>query len=373
MLSPLKVGEEASSYRQSNLVKLPRQANKREIPPYTHKFEKIIGYNDNSFGDMCSFIWWTFKLLRVLEMCYDNAFFPIELTQLVNLRYLAINLKDSYELPPSISNLSNLETLTIISTQWRKVILPCNVWKIPKLRHLYAKGGANYDASLCSEEAVTDHNHPSILENLRTITKLKYYGFIQDLLARTPFLTKLGICRQLFSDSGNWMFLNLEFLRHLETLKLRSNFFHGYPTTLGGVKFPANIKRLTLKYTGIEWEEISVLGMMLPNLELLKLEDDQWATTDGGFPRLKFLKLKNLKFKQWITCSRHFPSLQHLSLEWCKDLKEIPSSLGDILTLQLIEVNCCHFSVEESIRKIKEEHERIGNNWWKVLISKQPW
>ncbi|KAL7162018.1 hypothetical protein ACSBR2_042483 [Camellia fascicularis] len=292
---------------------------------FKHEFEKIIGY-DNSFGDMCSFICWTFKLLRVFEICHDNAFFPRELTQLVNLRYLAINLEHSCELPPSISNLSNLETLIIICMPWSEVILPCNVWNITKLRHLYAKGGAKYDAALCSEEAIMDHNHPSILENLRTIDSLNCSEFIQDLLARTPFLTKLGICAQVFSGSGNWLFPNLEFLRHLDTLKLHSDFFRGYPTTLGEIKFPANIKRLTLKCTGIEWEDISVLGMMLPKLELLNLENDavwgqQWATTDGGFPRLKFLKLKELN---------------------------------------------------ESVKKLKEEQENTGNNRLKVLIREQP-
>ncbi|CAL5427628.1 unnamed protein product [Camellia sinensis] len=305
------------------------------------KFNKIIGC-DNSFGDMCSLICWTFKLLRVFKRCHNNAFFPTELTQLVNLRYL--------------------------------VILPCNVWKIPKLRHLYAKGRANYGASLCSEDAVMDHNHPSILENLRTITRLNPYGSIQDLLARTPFLTKLGICGHLSSDSGNIMFPNLECLRHLETLKIENKFL--FPSNFREVKFPTNVKRLTLIYTHIEWEDISILGMMLPNLELLKLENaawgQQWATTDGGFPRLKFLKLKFLNVKQWITCSSHFPSLQHISLEVCPNLKEIPSSLGDILTLQLIEVTYCHFSVEESVRKIKEDQESIGNNWLKVLIRKFP-
>ncbi|XP_028107731.1 putative late blight resistance protein homolog R1B-23 [Camellia sinensis] len=340
------------------------------------EFQKIIGYNGNSFGDMCSFICWTFKLLRVLEICYNNAFFPRELTQLVNLRYLAINLKHSCELPPSISYLSNLETLIIISTEWRKVVLPCNVWKIPKLRHLYAKGGANYDVSLCSEEAVTNHNHPSILENLRTIANLNPCGHVQDLLARTPFLTKLEICGHLLSDSGNLMFFNLEFLRHLETLKLLNKF--SYPTNFRAVKFPTNVKRLTLKYTKIKWEDISILGMLLPNLELLKLDVDaasgwQWATTAGGFPRLKFLKLKDLDVKQWITCSSHLPSLQHLSLDWCQDLEEVPSGLGDILALQLIEVNHCRFSVEESVRKIKEGQESMGHNWLKVRIRKNPW
>ncbi|XP_028072347.1 putative late blight resistance protein homolog R1B-14 [Camellia sinensis] len=163
--------------------------------------------------------------------------------------------------------------------------------------------------------------------------------------------------------------------RHLETLKLLNQF--SYPTNFQEVKFPTNVKRLTLKYTKIKWENISVLGM-LPNLELLKLDVDtasgwQWAITASGFPRLKFLKLKDLDIKQLITCSSHFPSLQHLSLDWCQDLKEVPSSLGDILTLQLIEVNHCRLCVEESVRKIKEEQESIGNNWLKVLIRKNPW
>ncbi|CAL5354585.1 unnamed protein product [Camellia sinensis] len=342
---------------------------------FRNDFEKIISSDDDLFGDVCLSICWTFKLLRVLDICYINAFFSRELTQLVNLRYLAINLKDSCEVPPSISNLSNLETIIIISTQWIKVILPCNVWKIPKLRHLFAKGGAKYDAFLCSEEAVTDHNQPSILENLLTIAKLNLDGHVQDLLARTPFLTKLGICRHLLADSGNLMFPNLEFLRDLETLKLQNVFLH--PTNFQGVKFPTNVKRLTLKEM-MKWEDISILGMLLPNLEVLKLEKCtsqgwQWATTDGVFPQLKFLKLKELQVQWWITCSSHFPRLQHLSLEGCRCLKEIPSSLGDIPTLQMIEVNNCCSTLVESVRKIKVEQESTGNNLLKVRIGKSMW
>ncbi|CAL5354590.1 unnamed protein product [Camellia sinensis] len=338
---------------------------------FTGKFGEHIDHGGNVFDDVCSFICSNFKLLRVLDIWYINAFFSRELTQLVNLRYLAINLEASCELPPSISNLSNLETI-IISTQWRKVILPCNVWKIPKLKHLYAKGGAENYVFFCCEEVVMDHNHPSILENLRIITNLGRCGSTQDFLARTPYLTKLGICGRTWSNSANLNFPNLEFLRHLDTLKLYGEFL--YSTSFREVKFPTNVKRLTLKYTKIKWEEISVLGMVLPNLQLLKLENNvglgqQWTTIDGGFPQLKFLKLKYLEFEQWITCCSHFPSLQHLSLEHCLDLKEISSSLGDILTLQMIEVNFCDFSVVESVRKIKEEQESIGNNWLKVLIS----
>ncbi|KAI7993700.1 hypothetical protein LOK49_LG11G00391 [Camellia lanceoleosa] len=84
---------------------------------------------------------------------------------------------------------------------------------------------------------------------------------------------------------------------------------------------------------------ISIFGM--PGLNVDATSGWQWATTASGFPRLKFLKLKDLDVKQWITCSSHFPSLQHLSLDWCQDLKEAPSSFGDILTLQLIENEDC--------------------------------
>ncbi|KAL7163283.1 hypothetical protein ACSBR2_039389 [Camellia fascicularis] len=322
------------------LLELYSPAVVQSLLCFRNKLEIKISYH------VCLFICWTFKLIRVLDICYINAFFSRELTQLVNLRYFAIHLESSYELPPSISNLSNLETLIIIST--KRI-------KIQKLRHLYAKGGAKVGVSLCSKETAVDHSYPRVLKDLRTITNLDPCGSVQDFLARTPYLTKLGICGRLFSDSGNLMFPNLKFLRHLDTLKLYC--------------------RLTLKCTCIKWEEISGLGMLLPNLELLKLQNDagwgcQWTTIDDGFPRLKFLKLKNLNVKRWITCSSHFPSLQHLSLERCQYLEEIPSSFGDILTLQLIEVTYCHLTVVESVRKIKEEQDSIGNNWLKVLIRK---
>ncbi|GMP92845.1 hypothetical protein CsSME_00042921 [Camellia sinensis var. sinensis] len=193
---------------------------------------KEIGYCDNALGVVSSFICWTFRLLRVLDLRYTIAFSSSKITQIVNLRYLAISLRGCYELPP-------LETL-IIFTRWTKVILPRSLWKIQTLRHLYAKGGAKFSLSLCSEEAVLDHNHPSVLENLQTISKLNPCGLVQDILARTPYLTKQGICGEVFSFSENLMFPNLEFLGHLETLKFRDQFLHS--TNLRDIKFSTNVK-----------------------------------------------------------------------------------------------------------------------------------
>ncbi|CAL5428014.1 unnamed protein product [Camellia sinensis] len=325
-------------------------------------------YSNNVLNGLL-FICETFKLLRVLDLWRVYGLFSRKLIELVNLRYLAIMVGGSVQLPLSISNLSNLETLVLFASV-SEVTLSRNVWKIPKLRHLYTKG-EKYSVSLSS---AMDHSYPSILENLRTITNLKPCGAVRDLLARTPCLTKLGFRGPMISYLGHWMFPNLDFLQRLETLKLYNNFC-SQPTTFRGVKFPSNVKRLTLRNTGTKWKEISILGMLLPNLELLKLESEacwgpQWATTDGGFPRLKFLKLKYLNVERWITCSSHFPSLHHLWLESCDNLKEIPCSLGDILTLQMITVAYCRSSIVESARKIKEEQESNGNNWLEVLIRK---
>ncbi|CAL5354676.1 unnamed protein product [Camellia sinensis] len=193
-----------------------------------------------------------------------------------------------------------------------------------------------------SQKAVVDHSYPCVLANLRTITNLHPCGSALDLLARAPHHTKLGFCGYLILDSRHLVLPNVEFLRHLETSKLH-NLSLLKSTDLRGIKFPVNIKRLTLKYTGIKWEEISIIGLLLPNLELLKLESNsawglKWETTDGGFHQLKFLKLIRLNLEQWITCSSHFPSLQHLSLDMCAYLEEIPSCLGHIFTVQMIEI-----------------------------------
>lgn len=170
------------------------------------------------------------------------------------------------------------------------------------------------------------------------------------------------------------MFPNLDFLSELENLKL-CNTAKAWATNLHRVKFPANIRKLTLRETEIEWEEISTIGM-LPNLEVLKLEmyacwGPRWETTDGGFCRLKFLKFKHLSVERWIASGSHFPRLEHLVLENCSRLKEIPSGLGDILTLQMIEVTLCTHFAEESAKKIKKEQKSNGNDWLKILINNQ--
>ncbi|CAA3003451.1 Hypothetical predicted protein [Olea europaea subsp. europaea] len=112
----------------------------------------------------------------------------------------------------------------------------------------------------------------------------------------------------------------------------------------------------------------------LPNLETLKLESldfkgENWSTNEDEFLKLKFLELISLKFENWNTSKDHFPTLERLVLENCDYFKRIPSELGYIPTLQMIEVNSCGISIRESADEIRKEQEEEGNEELQVIIN----
>ena len=91
--------------------------------------------------------------------------------------------------------------------------------------------------------------------------------------------------------------------------------------------------------------------------------------TGGEFQSLKYLKLDNLWIAQWKASNDHLPCLRHLVLQRCKKLEEVPSSLGDIRTLERIEVHWCSQSAAVSVKEIEDEQRDIGNEELMVLIS----
>ncbi|KAG8380351.1 hypothetical protein BUALT_Bualt06G0006500 [Buddleja alternifolia] len=105
----------------------------------------------------------------------------------------------------------------------------------------------------------------------------------------------------------------------------------------------------------------------LPNLEIFKInncsvEDCKWETNEGEFPRLKFLQIIDTNLHQWITESSHFPRLARLTLCNCQNLGDIPDVIGEIPTLELIEVYIKDKSLVESAKRIKEEQQSFGND-----------
>ncbi|PSS29093.1 Late blight resistance protein like [Actinidia chinensis var. chinensis] len=307
-----------------------------------------------------------YEFVMVLRTSYE--FFSRKIEKLVHLRYLEIwipSFGDIY-LPTTIANLKNLETLIIDTCS--SVTLPHCIRGMVPLRHLHltTKGGI-----LRIEEPGAIY--PFSLDNLQTLSAIDAES-CRDFLAGIPNIRKLGI-------RGCITFPNTDFLNHLQELKLWGNVFRRFDSSLirlGGVRFPTNLKKLTLMESRVKWDVMSTIGKSLPNLEVLKLlklacVGKCWKTSDGEFPQLKFLKLVLLPIEEWQVCSNPFPRLQRLVLISCCALQSIPSEIGELPTLQMIEVRDCNTFVANSAHKIKEEQVSVGNNWLQIVESDNDW
>ncbi|KAK4425890.1 putative late blight resistance proteinR1B-12 [Sesamum alatum] len=90
---------------------------------------------------------------------------------------------------------------------------------------------------------------------------------------------------------------------------------------------------------------------------------------EGSFylPR-RFLLLEKLNLVEWAADETHFPRLQHLLIRGCSALEEIPSSIGEIPTLEIIELDECSPYVVASAKQIQEEQREYGNDSLQLRI-----
>ncbi|KAG5578090.1 hypothetical protein H5410_058224 [Solanum commersonii] len=349
--------------------------------PYVRSFlssKACSVLEDSYFGCM------GFKLLRVLDVVnYSFYGFPIHVIKLVHLRYLALSINS--ELPRSISKLKNLQTLIIYWGTKEMRILPLEIWKMPILRHIHVKGDV-----LLFGSSIADHSKRNfqVLGNLQTLCTITIstINFSHGLVATLPNLKTLA---SNLVTGGNhdafdvdWLgscLNNLEQMYSLETLKLLFNLPMNSPRPRNSIQrwnaFPPNLKNLTLSCSFLLWEDARVLGN-LPNLEVLKLKDfsfqgPEWETDEEGFHRLKYLLVESrdlVVWKQASTDSYPFPVLQHLVLRFCYKLKEIPYEIGDIPSLQVIELHSCSPYATRLARMIQQEQIDSGNSCLEVFI-----
>ncbi|KAI3459067.1 hypothetical protein Pfo_015730 [Paulownia fortunei] len=274
--------------------------------------------------------------------------------EVFHLRYLAFHFVK--EIPAAISNLQNLQTL-IIRPMQDVVRLPLEIWKMPQLRHLVSIFGR-----LPDPEGAT-----FALENLQTFLVATNFVCNERIVKMIPNLKKLGIfyfSRENDQDYDHDYHLeNLVNLHQLEKLKMWID-----PNFEGELNpaFPMALKKLTLNGWGLPWKDMTIVGS-LPNLQVLKLRDltcqgDKWETNEGEFPQLNFLLIEKSNLQHWITESSHFPSLKFLVLHRCRRLNEIPDGIGEIPTLELIEVKGGNESLMDSAKRIQEEQQSYGND-----------
>ncbi|KAJ9552092.1 LOW QUALITY PROTEIN: hypothetical protein OSB04_016137 [Centaurea solstitialis] len=301
--------------------------------------------------DICSveIIARSFVLLRVLNLqkCrfHDS---PRALALLLHLRYLAIAFPYSSEFSKSICKLWSLQTL-IIHTYSTRIYLPQNLQDMLNLRHLWSNAMIYF---------------PNIEKpmNLQSITRVTCEHGVDNLKKCLPIIKKLDLC---CSEDEEYHF---ELLPYLETLA-----FVGSGSQRNHIWFPATLKTLTLTKCCLPWSDMSTIKS-LPNLEVLELFHNafmgaHWDACEQQFRQLKFLLLYHLNLKQWEASSTSFPCLKRLSMRRCEDLEEIPFEIGEIATLELIAIKSSNNSVVESVKRIQQEQQDVGNDELKITIN----
>ncbi|CAI9116414.1 OLC1v1017550C1 [Oldenlandia corymbosa var. corymbosa] len=294
----------------------------------------------------------------------------IMIATLIHLRYLSIRIRTT-EIPSDIGNLRNLETL-IITGAIGYILLPESVWNLFQLRNILMNHGF-FDFQHFSKTFFDNFVEHDNLKSVSTLS-LRHGDDVDKLvLSKLTGIKKLG-CK-FYADSwddsrGCSLFPDLDFMSELVSLKVIFSGKVQYPYK---ISFPSNLRKLSISNSRLPWEELSVIGRQLPNLEVLKLlnkafEGQQWDMIDGEFQKLKFLKLDFLEIEVWNACAEHLPCLEQLVVSSCPQLMEIPSSFGEISTLQSIEVKWCSPSAITSVNQILELQLDLGNPQFNVTL-----
>ncbi|KAL9156146.1 hypothetical protein ABFS82_09G054100 [Erythranthe guttata] len=313
-----------------------------------------------------------FRLLRVLKvddkkLLNDNNRqyeYSVEVVfRLVNLRFIAIQSDGpkSSGFPSSVNLLWNLQTLVVNGT-W-DVVAPCEIWNMTQLKHV------NFDRLELPDPPTGGKDDEFVLGNLQTLTNIRNFKCGKEIVKRIPNINKLQIF--YYEEPQGFLSYCLDNLGHLH--KLESLRFSLNPINKPSLNdlvenfiLPNSLKKLTLEGTYLKWEEMNTKIGLLPNLQVLKLKASsfvgaEWETVEGQFCNLRYLLINMCSdLEWWTTDSSSFPRLEHLVLQQLDKLNEIPSGIGEIPTLQSIELNLCHDDAVISAKSIFDEQEDLG-------------
>ncbi|XP_042052361.1 putative late blight resistance protein homolog R1A-3 [Salvia splendens] len=284
----------------------------------------------------------------------DNVF------ELVNSRYLAVKVSKRSEFPSSVDLLWNLHTLIIHG--WGDFMLPIEIWKLHQLQHLVF---GESRVILPDLPPIEDNSEVVIMENLQTLKGVKNLILNEEVVKRIPNVKKLCLSYDHVKQvEGEKCVSYLQCLSKLENF--RCSISDGCGKYLHSIRIPHSLNKLSISSDDVELEYIMSEIGSLPHLEKFVLQrgcftTGKWETIEGQFQSLKFLRLDYCGgLKDWIVSDKsHFPILQKLHLHYLHQLSEIPSEIGEILTLRSIELDRCSKSVVESAKKIVEEQEDL--------------
>ncbi|CAI9113265.1 OLC1v1013838C1 [Oldenlandia corymbosa var. corymbosa] len=320
------------------------------------------------FGD-ASFIMRISKFLRVLDTEQVCLYWkiPSEIGLLVQLTYLAIACSS---IPQSIGNLSNLETVILNPYSFQCILLPNSFWNLQKLKHFYIRSKNSAFRVILPQEKL---DSSSDLFGLDKISGLYISPECMDgVMKKLPNIRRLKFRIPDEYGTGNVEIVVPNFLSKLESLHIRVD---DLPSAMFEFTLPENLRKLTLVRFNLSKRCLSSLGT-LANLEVLKLEGvhfegNTWKLKEGGFSKLRILKLRSRNLRLWSSPDEdQLVSLEKLHLYDCSNLEEMPSCLQSIAMLQIIEVIYCPRSVVELVENIEEAQIDYGNLDLKIITRR---
>ncbi|KAL7153439.1 hypothetical protein ABFS83_04G168400 [Erythranthe nasuta] len=306
------------------------------------------------------------RLLRVFDVIdcdssMNDIVEQVDLRYVKKLSYFRELDHTSRELCLSISLLWNVQTLNIGGTE--RLVALSEIWSIPQLTHLeFPEGIYLMEPPLRSGQ----NNDCIVLKNLQTLKRIKNLKLSEEVCKRIPNVKILKIRYIDKSSCDNFQY-NIGTLHKLESLNLWG------VNLVRNLKFPSSLKRFTLTCSNLDWEDLTGIGS-LPNLEVLKLGKgsvlgSEWNPIEGEFLCLKYLSIVSFELEYWNAESFHFPVLEKLVVDALWKLYEIPSGIGEIPTLALIDMDDCSESAAISAIRILEEQESQGNDDLRVHIK----
>ncbi|XP_057802938.1 putative late blight resistance protein homolog R1A-10 [Salvia miltiorrhiza] len=304
------------------------------------------------------------ELLRTLHAYKFDHYFEDEsliksLASLyVNLRHLAVEVGSMSSIFSSFSRLWNLQILIVYC---RRDFTPAEIWRMPQLRHIEMTTRRFYLPEPSSDDVI-------VMENLLVLVGIANFKCSEDVVKRIPNIKKLVIeyfDRGEIEQDDYYCLNNIRRLCKLESLSVTCWF--DFSASLYVLTFPQSLKKLTLVMNHcFEWEKILEKIGALPLLEMFNLRNGcfgtgKWEMVEGQFPSLKYLGLQDCaSLKNWTAeSSSIFPRLEKLRLFHMEELKEIPTQIGDIPTLQKICIELCGEAVVMCAKEIVEEQVEL--------------
>ncbi|KAK6790917.1 hypothetical protein RDI58_009998 [Solanum bulbocastanum] len=269
-----------------------------------------------------------------LEISVDNkSIVPDAVGSLYHLKLL--RLRGINDLPSSIGNLKNLQTL-VVNSYSSFCQLPCETVDLINLRHLVARYTKPLvhiskltslqvlDGVACDQWKDVD---PVDLVNLRELSMVRIKkSYSLNNISSLKKLSTLTLCCEDYES-----FPSLEFVNCCE--KLQKLWLQGRIEELPHL-FSNSITMMVLSFSRLTEDPMPILGM-LPNLRKLKLEEayegKEIMCSDNSFSELEFLCLYGLwKLERWDLGTSAMPLIKGLGIHNCPNLKEIPERMKDV-------------------------------------------